>query len=170
MKKVFKLMMMALAAIVMSAGFAACSSSDDDDNNGGSSDNGNYALDINLTYSEDLLSLFDITVTYTDANGQDKTEAVTSTTFQKQITYTSKPSVIKYTINRTRKSTTPDKDKFDITIAENIQPLKIIKGESYLVGNLSKKTVSTSGVKKENLDGYFEKLKMTTPLSGEYRP
>lgn len=168
MKKTFKMMMMALVTIMMSVGFAACSS-DDDGNNGGSG-NGNYALSIDLSYSEDLLSLMDITVTYTDANGQDKTEAVTSTTFKKQIVYPSKPSVIKYTVNRTRKSNVPDKDKFDITIAEKIWPVLIKNGESYIVdGNFGKTEISTT-VKKDLLDRAFEKLRLTTPLSGEYRP
>lgn len=36
MKKIFKLMMMALAAIVLTIGFAACSSSDDDNDNSNS--------------------------------------------------------------------------------------------------------------------------------------
>ena len=168
MKKTFKFMMMALTTIMMSVGFAACSS-DDDGYNGGS-DNGYYALSIDLSYSEDLLSLMDITVTYTDANGQDKTEAVTSTTFKKQITYSSKPSVIKYTLNRTRKSTIPDKDKFDITIAESIKPLLIKNGASYVVSDIKERNTSAKGVKKEELDRAFEKLRLTTPLSGEYRP
>lgn len=169
MKKTFKWMTMALVAIVMSVGFAACSS-DDDNNNGGGSGNGNYALSIDLSYSEDLLSLMDITVTYTDANGQNKTEAVTSTTFKKQIVYPSKPSVIKYTVYRTRKSNVPDKDKFDITTAEKIWPVLIKNGESYIVdGNFGKTEISTT-VKKDLLDTFFEIKKLTTPLSGEYRP
>lgn len=112
MKKVFKLMMMALAAIVMSAGFAACSSSDDD--NTTPEDQGEITASITISYDikEDIEltrtnysgilvnpDYAKTTITYYDENSQEVTEEIKDGKFSKTITYKKLPAKVGYTIN-----------------------------------------------------------------------
>ena len=96
MKKIFKFMMMALAAVVLAVGFAACSS-DDDDNDGPTPENPTMKesyMKLKLTFSEDYLSVFDVTLSYTDIDGSTKTETITTKEYSKNVTYTKTPSTM----------------------------------------------------------------------------
>lgn len=113
MKKVFKFMMMALAAVVLTVGFAACSSDDEEDKPINPEKTESY-LDLNLTFTDDILAVFDVTVTYTDATGSDKTETVTNKEFSKKITYSKAPSTIAYSVKVVKKATIPAQDSYKI--------------------------------------------------------
>ena len=149
MKKIMKMMAMALVAVAMTVGFAACSSSDDDNNGGGGSQSITGKLNMNFTFSEDLLAVADIKVTYIDSDGKtEKTEDITTTTFNKEITYNSLPVTTSYTLQATLKSSyTVDKEKYDISIKDG----SIVSSTS---GARVQGTIftSTTGVKKEGLE------------------
>lgn len=119
MKKTFKLMMMALVAIVMSVGFAACSSSDDDDNNTPEQPEQpkTYGFtNLRLEFSDDLLAIANVSLTYTAEDGTTKTEAVTTTKISKDITYTKETTDAMYAIKITLKENYEEKDLYHIVI------------------------------------------------------
>lgn len=156
MKKIMKMMAMALVAVAMTVGFAACSSSDDDNNGGGSSQSLVGKLNMNLTFSDDLLAIADIQITYTESDGQTKkTENITTNTFKKEITYNSLPVATSYTLQITKKSSYTEKEKYNLSI-QNGSSISSTRGDGTINGlKENNKSVTTSGVKNENLDDFF---------------
>lgn len=122
MKKLMKMMFMAMTAVAITVGFAACSSNDDDP--------GLYLeeskqiaygkLAIDLTFSDDLLSVADFTVHYTDADGQEKAEPISSNTFKKDIAFptSSFPRTVTFYLTCTIKENYPTKEKYNITLLD----------------------------------------------------
>lgn len=144
---------MAIAAIFLSVGFTACSSDDDDNNNGntpGASEaiTGKFTLD--FTVSEDLLNVADVNVTYTDENGRDVTETLSSTEFQKTVTYTKLPVTAKYSIKATLKSTYATKDKYNLGFNYSHKFQKL-KGEKILDTKENGSGQNLNGIKAEKL-------------------
>lgn len=153
MKKVMKLMMMAMAAIVLSVGFSSCSS-DDNDNKSEDTQQAYGEMNLNFTISEDALSVADFTVTYLDENGAEKSELITNTKFSKDIKFKSLPARAKYTITTAIKTTLPDKEKFDISIADN-STIGKVEGTTYDSCNLHKTSISGTGIKRTDIIGYI---------------
>lgn len=155
MKKIMKMMAMALVAVAMTVGFAACSSSDDDNNGGGGSQSITGKLNINYTFSDDLLAIADIQVTYIDSDGKTtKTETITTSPFKKEITYNSLPVTTSYTLQATLKSSYPEKDKYNISI-QNGSIISSTAGAFKTGGTKGQETT----VKKENIEQAIAKLK-----------
>ena len=143
---------MALAAVVLSVGFAACSS-DDDDNNGGSKPNptekSSY-MQLKFNFSEDFLSIFDVTLSYTDADGSTKTETITNKEYSKNVTYAKTPSTISYEVKPTVKANYPTKDTYAISYSY----------EATLVKNGSTKSGGNSGSTSVKGDNVAEFIKL----------
>lgn len=123
MKKIFKFMMMALAAVVLAVGFAACSS-DDDDNDGPTPENPTMKesyMKLKLTFSEDYLSVFDVTLSYTDIDGSTKTETITTKEYSKNVTYTKTPSTMSCQVKVNKKKVDYSaKDSYDFTYSYDV--------------------------------------------------
>jgi hypothetical protein len=108
-----------LLACVLSLGFTSCGG-DDDDNSSSVKAIKNVVTSMSYTFSADLLSVADVTVTYLDASGTAQTETVNSTTWSKTVTYTSFPVTTGAKITVKRNSTTLSKEKYDLTCSPNI--------------------------------------------------
>ena len=150
------MMAMALVAVAMTVGFAACSSSDDDNNGGGSSQPLVGKLKMGLTFSDDLLAIADIKITYTDSDGKtEKTEDITTTTFNKEITYTSLPVTTNYALQITLKSNYTEKDKYNLSIDTRGSAIYSTRGDGAIGLRQNTNFINTTGVKKENLEKYL---------------
>lgn len=161
MKKVFKFMMMALAAVVLTVGFAACSSDDDDDNGGSKPEPTEKAsyLEMNFSFSEDMLSLFDLTVTYTDVDGSNKTETISTVDYSKKVNYTKAPSKIAYEVKAAKKANYPTKDSYAIKISYSH---KISKNGEYGSGGIS----TTTTIKGDKVEDLIKKYDGKTVFGG----
>lgn len=158
MNKIIKLMMVALVAVAVMTGFASCSKSDDSGSQvPGGSKTYTPMLKMDLKISEDALSVADFTVTYLDENGQEKSEAFTSTTFTKTVNFKSLPAKVKYTVTYKMKSTLPDKDSFDLLISDCSQAGKSDGEGNFSALDLKAYSRETKGVKKEKLEETLER-------------
>ncbi len=150
MKKIMRIMAMAVVAVAMAAGFASCSK--DDGANGLIPEKSYYpSLKFDLKVSEDALSIADFSVTYLDENGQEKTEAFNTTSFSKTIKFNSLPAKVKYSVNYKMKSTIPDKEKFDLSVYDNSKAGKSDGTNFYSALKLSSLSQNGKGIKKENI-------------------
>jgi uncharacterized protein involved in outer membrane biogenesis len=109
-----------LLACVLSLGFTSCGGDDDDDSGSSSKTVKSVVASMSYTFSADLLSVADITVTYLDASGTAKTETVSSATWSKTITYTSFPATAGAKITVKRNSTALAKEKYDLTCSPTV--------------------------------------------------
>jgi hypothetical protein len=118
-KSKFYCVCVVLLACVLSLGLTSCGGNDDDN---GSSDKAikNVVASMSYTFSADLLSIADVTVTYLDASGTAQTETVKSTTWSKTVTYTSFPATAGAKVTVKRNSTTLSKEKYDLTCNPSI--------------------------------------------------
>lgn len=85
MKKYIKLAVVMIAALVTAT---ACSSSDDEPE---VKDQKSATTKVELTLSQDILEVYNVTVQYTDASGETKTEAITTSPWTKSLTVTKFP-------------------------------------------------------------------------------
>ncbi len=154
MKRIMKIMAMAVVAVVTTACFASCSKSDDESGNGSGS---NYygEMKLNLKVSEDVLSLADITINYTDANSTEHTEKLTSAGFKQNFRFNSLPARAKYKISYKMKETTPSKETFDITYTDDSYAAKT-DGTKSAVMLVSKKFKESLGVNKQEAEGIIK--------------
>lgn len=151
MKKIIRMMMMAMVAVAMMTGFASCSK-DSDGTNGLIPEKNYYpALKFDLKVSEDALSIADFSVTYLDENGQEKTEAFNTTSFSKTIKFNSLPAKVKYSVTYKMKSTMPDKEKFNLSIYDYSKAGKSDGTNFYSDLKLSTRSQSGKGIKKEKV-------------------
>lgn len=148
MKKLMKIMAMAVVAVVMAAGFASCSKSDDNGINPSTSTNYYGVMKINLKLSDDVLSLADITVTYTDENSKEHTETLTTGTFTKDIKFNSLPAKALYKVSYKMKENLPNKESFDIAITDDSSTGKT-DGTKFPILVLSKYDRESGGVSKD---------------------
>lgn len=122
MKKIMRIMVMAVVAVVMAAGFNSCSKSDDNSSQT-VIPTGTMAtsakLDMNISFSDDILATCDVTAFYIDSDGTKKTETVTSSPFKKEVTYSSLPVKVEYGFNVTPKSNVPEDKELDINTKDN---------------------------------------------------
>ncbi len=123
-KKIAATSMVALAALFMTTSFASCSS-DDDDNVTKSEETTEHSLsDVHKFYTyyhyqftADLLNAADVSFTYIDSLGQEKTDEIKMTDpnaktieFEKNISYTKVPMTVAFKLNIKMK------DKKDIPV------------------------------------------------------
>ena len=110
MKKILSFATLLLVAVFTSMAFVSCG---DDDDNSTSKKTSQY---VNYTFNptDDFKALFDFTVTYTDANGNEQTEAITTFPYTKYFTVTKFPASGKFVINVTPKAEYEAKDKYTI--------------------------------------------------------
>ena len=111
MKKIMKMMVMAMVAVTMIAGLTACSSSDDDNTTPEKKEmtvRATISYDINSYIKEDKAvypgvlcnpDFVKTTITYYDENNNEVTEEVKDSKFSKIITYKKFPVKTGYTIN-----------------------------------------------------------------------
>ena len=163
MKKLMRMMAMALMAVAMTVGFAACSSSDDDNNGGGGTTPekpkitaGKAVFDI--TFPGDLLAVADVTFIYTDADGREKTENVTSTNFKKEVVYTKLPVNVSYTCKATLKSNYTPKDKYNFPLSGEISYGIITSDGKFTSTSKAGVVPGINGVKGENLEKYLKQF------------
>lgn len=131
MKKVMKLMMMAMAAIVLCVGFAACSSDDDDDPKTPDTPKvttGTFKIE--LAVPADILTIADLSLNYTDAEGKQVTEAITSTTFKKEVNFKKLPATEEFSIAVALKSDYTKKAKYDMEFSGSYQAYKTVDGKA----------------------------------------
>lgn len=152
MNKIIKLMMIALVAVAVMTGFASCSKSDSGSQVPGSDKTYTPMLKMDLKISEDALSVADFTVTYLDENGQEKSEAFTSTTFTKTVNFNSLPAKVKYTVTYKMKSTLPDKDSFDLLISDSSKAGKSDGEGNFSALKFKTRNQHSKGTKKEKLE------------------
>ncbi len=149
MKKIMRMMMMAMAAVAMMTGFASCNK--DSDNSVIPEKNYYPALKLDLKVSEDALSVADFTVTYLDGDGKEQTEAFNTTSFSKTIKFNSLPAKVKYSVTYTMKSTLPDKEKFDLSVYDSSKAGKTDGLNYYSELKMTTLSKSGKGLKKENI-------------------
>lgn len=97
MKKIFSAVVVLIATIASTV-FVSCGSNNDDDKVN------TQTVSIMLEPNDDVLTLFDISVVYTDGNGTTQTEAVTGK-FTKSFTVSKFPSTGTVSLKATPKST-----------------------------------------------------------------
>lgn len=106
MKKFFPIFLVLFAAVAATM-LVSCSSSDDDDYKVNE-----QVVSLSFEPNEDLLSLFDISVNYTDENGKEQTEKLTGK-FSKTLTIRKFPASGAFKLVATVKSSIPDKGSFN---------------------------------------------------------
>lgn len=150
MKRIMKIMAIAVVAVVTAVGFASCSKSDDESGSGSGS---NYygVMKINLSVSEDVLSLADITINYTDENSTEHTEKLTTTSFKQDFRFKSLPAKAKYKISYKMKETAPNKETFDIAYTDDSYAAKT-DGTKSAVMLVSKKVEESLGINKQQAE------------------
>lgn len=168
-KNIFKLMMMAIAAIFLTVGFAACSS--DDDNNGGTTDSPEAVtgkLSLNFTVTDDFFNVADIKVTYSDETGKDVTETLSSSEFQKAVTYTQLPVTSKFSIKATLKDNYPQKSTYNLGINYSYKFLKL-KGEKVIDHQGDNNVKNLNSIKAENLNTAIKEFNNNLFPKGNYQ-
>lgn len=75
--------MMALAAILCVSTFVACGG---DDNNEETTDTKTSSFNYSFSFNDELLSIADVKISYIDTNGEEKSEYVSSTSWEKTFT------------------------------------------------------------------------------------
>lgn len=145
-----KIMAIAVVAVVTAVGFASCSKSDDESSSGSGS---NYygVMKINLSVSEDVLSLADITINYTDENSTEHTEKLTTTSFKQDFRFKSLPARAKYKISYKMKEMAPNKETFDIAYTDDSYAAKT-DGTKSAVMLVSKKVEESLGINKQQAE------------------
>ena len=133
-KNAVRLMMMALVAMV-TIGFTSCSK-DDDDSNGGDA----YVskMDLYCSINDDVAELFDVTVSWYDANGQLRSQQVTPST----------PVSLSFTYNMA----VANKYGYDFKFTPKKEKLEL--GKTY---NFSASTKSASGAPSSFVVYSFDK-------------
>lgn len=157
MKKIMRIMAMVVVAVAMAAGFASCSKSDD--NSGITVPTGTMAtsakLDMNISFSDDILATCDITAYYIDSDGTKKTETVTSSPFKKEVTYNSLPVKVEYGFSVTPKSNVPEDKELDIIAKDNSSIYAVAGSKSKVVlsGHFNE---SAQGVPSSELSSFID--------------
>lgn len=158
--KLFSLFMTLLCVLMTTVTFAACGDDDDDpkkDNPGAVDQN---IKTVNFTYilelSQTYLDIADVTITYLDNNGNEQTEAITSTSWTKTISRNSVPASFyakpSFTLKEGVDAT--QKYNFSTNIGYSYKTLNA-KGE-IVTGNKHTTPHSTGGVKGENLEKFLQ--------------
>ncbi len=105
MKKFFPIFLVLFAAVAATM-MVSCSSDDDEYKVN------EQVVSLSLEPNEDLLSLFDLTVNYTDENGNAQTAKLTGN-FSKTLTIRKFPVSGEFKLVATVKTSIPDKDSFN---------------------------------------------------------
>lgn len=106
MKKFFPIFLVLFAAVAATM-LVSCSNSDDDDYQVKE-----QVVSLSFEPNEDLLSLFDLSVNYTDENGKEQTEKLTGK-FSKTLTIRKFPASGAFKLVATVKTSIPDKASFN---------------------------------------------------------
>lgn len=154
--KNLKYLLMAMFAMVIAMSFTACGDDDDDQ---GQETAKKSEFSYSFTFSEDVLTLANVTAYYIDATGAESSEAITSTTWQKTFT-ASKFDVstgVKITVVA-KDGVTLSKEKYDLKMVPSIL-VSTSNGGHYLSNAGS---VNSTGTQAEYV------LSMLSKLEGTY--
>ena len=146
MKKIIKMMAMALVAVTMIAGLSACSSSDDDNTTPEKKEitvRTTISYGINSYIKEDKAvypgvlcnpDFVKTTITYYDENNNEVTEEVKDGKFSKTITYKKFPVKTGYTINYELldENNIDLSEKYSLICQKNTPDIYIMEGEKVL--------------------------------------
>ena len=153
MKKFFYMSVLVLMAALT---LASCGSDDKkDEPSEPTPTSKSVSYEATASFSQDVLDICDLTMTYKDSDGNTVTETVTSTTWTKKVTVKNLPSTVGVKFGIKMKSGVElTKDKYDaiITLVNDV----IVDGKSK--GNTSPKVVSQSqGVRAANVADILSK-------------
>lgn len=117
--KFFSMLTALLCVLTMSMTFSACGDDDDDPIKPTPGVTDTNIKKIDFTYKIDLCQKFfdiaDVTVTYLDNNGNEQTEAITSTTWTKTVSRTNVPTTFNAKLSFTLKDNVDTSAKYDFT-------------------------------------------------------
>lgn len=155
MKKFFYMSVLVLMAALT---LASCGSDDEkkkDEPSEPTPTSKSVSYEATASFSQDVLDICDLTMTYKDSDGKTVTETVTSTTWTKKVTVKNLPATVGVKFGIKMKSGVElTKDKYDaiITLVNDV----IVDGKSK--GNTSPKVVSQSqGVRAANVADILSK-------------
>lgn len=112
---------------------------------------------ITLTANEDLLSVADITVSYF-LGGEEKTEAVTTSTWTKTITYSDFPCIGGIIVKRSfKKNVVLDKSEYNFLFSYQTEKNIVdVKGNIISKDSNSSGSIYSEGVEKNNVEAYIK--------------
>ncbi len=115
----FRALMLSLSVMLFAGSMVSCSSDDNSKDDPTTLIPTTGVMKCSFEPSEDMLTLFDITVEYTDASGKQQTENITGT-WNKTITYTTLPVNATMVVKQALKSNVEmTKDSYKFTYKSN---------------------------------------------------
>lgn len=152
MKKTNLLKVLMAFVCVLFAGFALASCGDDDDPETPDKKATHAEYKYIMNVSQATLDIVNVSITYTDGNGTEQTEQVTSPTWSKTVTCKSLPANFVRTVTLTPKITPDASTKYDIVVEKYGYECKTLnaKGEKVDARNYAT-TMSSKGLKGDDL-------------------
>lgn len=160
-EKNLRALMLALVAVLLT-GFTSCSKSDD--NNGDNTTKENtvpVAAIVKFAYTatQEELSICDVIAEYTDADGKNQSEAITTTSWTKSITYSSLPANGTISIKRTLKENAElTQDEYNFTKESPIQEVELYNSEKVKIATEKLRSYSRASytLGKDDLAEFLE--------------
>ena len=152
MKKTNLLQALMAFVCILFAGFALASCGDDDDPETPDKTPTHAEYKYIMNVSQATLDIVNISITYTDGNGKEQTEQVTSPTWSKTVTCKSLPANFVRTVTLTPKITPDASAKYDIVVEKYGYECKTLNAKGGTVGSRDyASTMSSKGLKGDDL-------------------
>ncbi len=152
-----------LCMVAMSVVATACGG-DDDPTNPPTDNKVSYVdFTYDMEFDSQLLSLCNVSVTYTDGNGNSQTEQVTANEWAKTVRANAVPATLKRTVNITLKSTPVAGSKYDFRVREGYSYRACNKAGIDLLSGSDHSIAAPKGIASDKLETYIAQLnKMLT--------
>lgn len=158
--KFFSMLTALLCVLTMSMTFSACGDDDDDPikPTPGVTDTNIKKIDFTykLELSQTYLDIADITITYLDENGNEQTEAITSTTWTKTVSRNGVPTSFSAEPSFTLKEGVDATQKYDFSSNYGYDYNTLNAKGEVVTSNKNGKTPSTKGVKGKDLAEFLQ--------------
>ncbi len=147
-----------LCMIAMSVVVTACGGSDDPSSDPTDSKVNSVEFTYEMEFDNQLLSLCNVSVTYTDGNGNSQTEQVTANEWSKTVRANAVPATLKRTVNLTLKSAPVAGSKYDLRIREGYSYNALNKSGIALLSGSDHSIVAPKGIESDKLETYITQL------------
>ncbi len=151
-----------LCMTAMSVVLSACGG---DDGPGDNPSEDDKVASVDFTYEMEFdsqfLTLCNVSVTYTDGNGNSQTEQVTSNKWSKTVHANSVPATFKRTVNITLKDNAPMEGKFDFNLLEGYSFKTFNKDGGSLTAASDHGGMTPKGLAADKLAAYIATLNNT---------